>query len=82
LGFDIFSQYTSNESDVNKRVGRRTWTADPTGLFKIIGDTIYESKNNQLARLKNKLLLVEETQEIMFINENGKILFNMGNGIS
>ena len=24
----------------------------------------------------------EETQEIMFINENGKILFNMGNGIS
>jgi len=82
LGFDIFSQYTSNESDVNKRVGRATRGPDPTGLFKVIGDSIYESKNNQLARLKNKLLLVEETQEIMFINENGKILFNMGNGIS
>jgi hypothetical protein len=82
IGYDVFEDYNTRNSDNSMDVGRRTWTQDPTNVYKVIGDSIYESSNNQISKVGNKLLLVESTQEIMYIDENGKILFNMGNQLT
>ena len=87
-GFDIFSgsdnSYTAlnTGSDERKDVGRRAWTSARPAIFKIISDSVYEAKGNQLAKIKDKFMLVEDTQEIMVIDQNGKIIFNMGSSLS
>jgi len=87
LGQNIFSGSDNSYSTLNTGsddgldVGRRQWTGYRPAIFKIISDSVYESQGSQLAKIKDKFILVEETQEIMVIDQNGKIIFNMGSSL-
>ena len=50
-----------------------TWT-----VFKLIGDTIFESKGNQLAAITDKKIYVVDTQEILYIDYRGMAILNLG----
>ena len=87
LGQNIFSgsdnsySHLNTGSDDGLDVGRRHWTGYRPAIFKVISDSVYESQGSQLAKIKDKFMLVEETQEIMVIDQSGKILFNMGSSL-
>ncbi len=87
LGQNIFSGSDNSYSALNTGsddgldVGRRRWNSYRPAIFKVISDSIYESQGSQLAKIKDKFILVEETQEIMVVDQSGKILFNMGSSL-
>ena len=47
-------------------------------MWVCLGDTVFKSVNNKLQKVGNKKLLVEETGEILYINENGQLIWNYG----
>ena len=87
LGQNIFSGSDNSYSTLNTGsdagldVGRRRWNGYRPAIFKVISDSVYESQGSRLAKIKDKFMLVEETQEIMVIDQNGKIIFNMGSSL-
>ena len=50
----------------------------PLRIFKLIGDTIFESKGNQLAAVSDKKIYVVDTQEILYIDYRGMAILNLG----
>ena len=50
----------------------------PLRIFKLIGDTIFESKGNQLAAITDKKIYVVDTQEILYIDYRGMAILNLG----
>lgn len=87
IGQNIFSgsdntySVLNGGSDDGLDVGRRRWNGYRPAIFKVISDSVYESQGSRLAKIKDKFILVEETQEIMVIDQNGKIIFNMGSSL-
>lgn len=41
----------------------------------VIGDTIYNADSNQVYRLRDKKLWIQDTKEIYYIDDNGQLLF-------
>jgi len=43
----------------------------------VIGDTIYNADSNQVYRLRDKKLWIQDTKEIYYIDDNGQLLFEL-----
>jgi len=64
-----YSQYTGAQGALNPVAGN-----DPLNLVKILGDTIYSVENSTPYRVLEKKLWVEETQNILIIDNFGTVL--------
>lgn len=76
----------------NNRIGGATGSAnsfrinyatsvlgDTWQIYKLIGDSIYEANNNQIALVTDKKLLVVDTGDILYIDSRGQVIWNIGN---
>ena len=68
----------NKSSSPDDRYKKTTIFGDTWGVFKIIGDTIFESKGNQLATIADKKIYVVDTQEILYIDYRGMAILNLG----
>ena len=52
---------------------------DPLLIYKLVGDHIFEADNNQIAAVTDKKLLVVDTGDILYIDNRGQAIWNIGN---
>ena len=74
INIDVWD-YTGTEFST---LGTYADNGDNVDIHVCIGDTIFKSINNRLHKVTNKKLLVEETGEILYINDNGQLIWNYG----
>jgi len=74
INTDIFADSNADFSTI----GNYADHTSHVNMWVCLGDSVFRSENNKLQKVGNKKLLVEETGEILYINENGQLIWNYG----
>lgn len=72
--FEVIRAY---KKDVYSSNTARTIGTTTTKLEKVIGDTIYNAESNQVYRIKDKKIWVQDTLQVFYADDTGQLLFEL-----
>ena len=61
-----------NSSNIAKTVGSTS-----TSFEIVLGDTIYNAESNQVFRLNDKKLWIQDTLQVFYVDDDGTLLFEL-----
>jgi len=72
-----FEAIRAYKKDVYSSNTARTIGTTTTKLEKVIGDTIYNAESNQVYRIKDKKIWVQDTLQVFYTDDTGQLLFEL-----
>jgi hypothetical protein len=73
--FSVTRVYKQNIDATNTSLP--SLTSENIRVEKVLGDTIYDSSGNQVFKLKDRKLWIQQTLQIYYIDDTGKLLFEL-----
>jgi len=73
----VFTVIRAYRKDVNSSNIAITVSSTTTDFEIVLGDTIYNAESNQVYRIKDKKIWVQETLQVFYTDSTGEVLFEL-----